>query len=86
MNKYYVSGLIGSGIPVFIVLVFLTFSLGIFLWVLALPTWLIGGLSAGYLGDRFSKDNSGFGLRVLTAFLGFVFGCVIGILGLFLFL
>ena len=35
MNKYYVSGLIGSGIPGFIVLVFLTFSLGIFLWVLA---------------------------------------------------
>jgi hypothetical protein len=54
MNKYYVSGLIGSGIPGFIVLVFLTFSLGIFLWVLALPTWLIGGLSAGYLGETLS--------------------------------
>lgn len=83
MRKYYISGLVGSTIPSIFVLVLVLWSLGLLLWAYALPVWLIGGFSAGYIGTRLEKNKTvsvGFGLVALTAILGFIFSFLLGLL------
>jgi hypothetical protein len=87
MRKYYISGLIGSSIPGFFILVLVFWSLGILLGSYALPVWLLGGLPAGYIGTKLEKeDSSSPGLIILTVILGFLFAFIIGIAIVFLLL
>lgn len=86
-RKFYISGLIGSAIPGFFVLVLVFWSLGTLLWIYALPVWLLGGLPAGYIGTKLSTDySSSSGLIVLTMILGFLFAFIISVAVVFLWL
>ena len=83
MRKYYVSGLIGSGIPSLFILVLVFWSLGILLWTYAIPVWLIGGFSGGFIGNKLAGKDVVFTEILATAFLGFVIASVMGLLIIF---
>lgn len=86
MKKYYVSGLLGSAIPGFIILVLVLWSLGILLWAYALPVWIVGGYLAGLIGSKLEKGTAKFATYLATALLGFIIATLLGILVAFFFM
>jgi len=83
LRNYYISGLIGSSIPAFIILVLVFWSLGILLWAFALPVWLISGFSAGFIGCKFSSNQSDFTGFIATTLLGFLIASLMGLVIIF---